>query len=826
MEKSTKIYQNLNDGWQLGSNDGNDWISAAVPGNVHLNLLRNELIPDPFFGQNESQLQWVAEKDWTYKMVFEPDKNILERKKIELFFHGLDTYADVYLNDKKVISANNMFHPWTADVKDIIATGMNEMVVHFRSPLKEVSSHMEAIDHGLPADNDQAGKTSPFTRKAPYHYGWDWGPCLVTSGIWKNVELIGWDDWHVDGVQIMNQNVSKEMAELSIELMVVSEIESDISVMVKESLTGRELEHEFPIKPGTNDLDCAFSIIDPELWWPIGHGDQPLHDFSITVQTNDKIEHHERKIGIRDVRINRDKDQKGESFEIHVNGMPIYSKGANWIPADSFVERLDRANYESLLKDATRANMNTLRIWGGGIYEPDVFYELCDEMGIMVWQDFMFACSMYPAHDAFLRSVEKEARYQVNRLKSHACIVLWCGNNEVASGWLSWGWKEELPESVWKDYGLLFHQLLPDICNELDPGRLYWPSSPGHGIDQSDDDQIYGKGDNHYWGVWHGGDEFEAFNDNVGRFMTEYGMQSFPDMRTIETFTKKEDRRLGSDVMNAHQKASLGTGNLLRYIEDHYRMNNSFDSVVGLSQVMQAQAIRSAVEAHRRNMPFCMGTLYWQFNDCWPVISWSSIDHGGNWKALHYLARRFFGPVLVSMRDLDEKGEVHIINDQHQGHDAELNIQLFNFDGELFCKESSDVEIRPFSSNIVQTLDKYDLLSGRDTSELVLRVELRSAGDLLSKSHLFFKRPKELNIPFPDHGHDVKQVNDKYEITIRSNSFLCQLHLRSSKVRGVFSDNYFDMLPNEIVVIEFDPYEGQHIDGSDIKIRTLYEMMN
>jgi len=826
LEKNTKIYQNLNDGWQLGSNDDNDWINAEVPGNVHLDLLRNELIPDPFFGQNESQLQWVAEKDWTYKMVFEPDKNILERKRIELFFHGLDTYADVYLNDRKVISANNMFHPWTVDVKDIIATGMNEMVIHFRSPLKEVSPHMEAMDHSLPADNDQAGKTSPFTRKAPYHYGWDWGPCFVTSGIWKNVELIGWDDWHVDGVQIMNQNVSKGIAELSIELMVVSEIESDISVMVNESLTGQEVEYEFPIKPGTNNLDCAFSIIDPELWWPIGHGDQPLHDFSITVQTNDKVEHHESKIGIRDIKIKRDRDQKGESFEIHVNGMPIYSKGANWIPADSFVERLTRADYERLLKDATRANMNTLRIWGGGIYEPDDFYELCDEMGIMVWQDFMFACSMYPAHEKFLRSVEREARHQVNRLKGHACIVLWCGNNEVASGWLSWGWKEELPRSVWKDYGLLFHQLLPNICNELDPGRLYWPSSPGHGIDQSDDDQIYGKGDNHYWGVWHGGDEFEAFDDNVGRFMTEYGMQSFPDMNTIKTFTKKEDRHLGSDVMNAHQKASLGTDNLLRYIEDHYRMNNSFESAVGLSQVMQAQAIRSAVESHRRNMPFCMGTLYWQFNDCWPVISWSSIDHGGNWKALHYLARHFFGPVLVSMRDLDGKVEVHIINDQHQGHDAELNIQLFNFDGEQLFKESFDFEIRPFSSNIVQTLDKDDLLGGRDTSELVLRVELRSAGDLLSKSHLFFKRPKELNIPIPDHDHDVKQVNDKYEITIRSNSFLCQLHLRSSKVRGVFSDNYFDMLPNEIVVIEFDPYDSQHIEGSDIKIRTLHEMMN
>tara|TARA_B110000003_G_scaffold236373_1_gene241014 strand:+ start:601 stop:3063 length:2463 start_codon:yes stop_codon:yes gene_type:complete len=818
--------QNLNVGWKLHLNNKEDWIDARVPGNVHLDHLENRKIPDPFFGQNEAELQWISDEDWTYKLMFEPDKDLMERKNIILFFHGLDTYADIFLNNIKVLSANNMFHPWSANVKDVLRDGMNNLEIHFRSPLKEVSGQMNSIDHALPADNDQAGKTSPYTRKAPYHYGWDWGPCLVTSGIWKEVELIGWEDWYVDQLQIKNKNVSKDTAELEVELTVLSDISEGISVCVRESLSGKDFKKIFRMEPGANDLSFTISIDNPDLWWPVGHGDQILHEFFLTIETKEREEHHERRLGIRDVKIRRDKDEKGESFEIHVNGIPIYSKGANWIPADYFVERLTRDDYKRLLNDAIRANMNTLRIWGGGIYESDHFYELCDEMGIMVWQDFMFACSMYPGNDEFLDSVEKEARYQVNRLKGYASVILWCGNNEIASGWLSWGWKEELPISVWQDYKKLFHELLPKVCNELDPERFYWPSSPGHGIDQSDEDQIYGKGDNHYWGVWHGGDEFDAFEDNVGRFMTEYGMQSFPATSTIESFADKKDRVLDSAIMNAHQKASLGTGNLMKYIEDQYRVTNDFDSVTGLSQIMQAESIRFAVEAHRRHMPYCMGTLYWQFNDCWPVISWSSIDYKGNWKALHYSARNFFKPVILSLRDLEDVVNVHVVNDRHYGLDAVVKIGLFGFNGDLLFEDSFSMEVKQFSSCIARSIDKTVLLDGRDLSTLVLRAELTSNRESLSKSHQFFKKPKELKIPPPEFEHEVKYLNGKYEITIRSSSFLYQLHFISSQVRGVFSDNYFNMLPNEVIVIEFEPYEDEQLEELGLKIRTLYEMMN
>ena len=822
----SKASQILHNGWEFQRFNTDSWYSATIPGCVHLDLFANDLIPNPFFRLNESQLQWISNENWTYRLTFQPSSKVLSKKNIEIFLHGLDTYADVNLNGTNVICANNMFHPWSAEIKDIINAGDNELLVQFRSPLKEVVEKMKSMDYTLPADNDQAGKTSPHTRKAPYHYGWDWGPCLVTSGIWKGVELIGWDDWHVNHFQISNKSVSKDNAELEVELEVIAEIQETFKITLSELITGNEYKKAFKMKDGINNFSFNISLTNPQLWWPYGHGDQILHHFFLTIETDNQLDYKERKIGIRDVTIKRASDQRGESFEIFVNNMPIFSKGANWIPADYFVERLQVEDYRRLLKDAIRANMNTLRIWGGGIYEPDHFYELCDEMGIMVWQDFMFACSMYPADESFLKSVKREARYQVERLKSHASIILWCGNNEVASGWLSWGWKEELPDSIWEDYRKLFHELLPKVCNELDPQRLYWPSSPCHGTDQSNQDQIYGKGDNHYWGVWHGGDDFNAFEDNVGRFMTEYGMQSFPSMSMVESFTHEKDRSLDSDVMNAHQKASLGTGNLMKYIEDYYRMNDDFESIVGLSQIMQAEAIRFAVEAHRRNMPYCMGTLYWQFNDCWPVISWSSIDYGGNWKALHYAARKFFSPILVSIKDLNDKIEIHVINDQHHEVESGIRLGLFNLNGDILFKDSSEINVEPFSSNIYRAFDKNDFLGGIDLSATVFRAELFVGGKVLSRAHQFFRRPKYLSIPSPEFDYKIERVRGKYVITIKSKSFLCQVHLISIKVRGVFSDNYFEMLPSEVQMIDFEPSENKELKKSELIIRTLHELMN
>ena len=338
---------------------------------------------------------------------------------------------------------------------------------------------MDHLNYRLPADNDQAGKTSPFTRKAPYHYGWDWGPCFVTSGIWKQVFICGWDSWYVKHLSIVNTKVTAHSAQLAMELEVFSEMNENATILVEEPKSETLLKIPIELKKGKNFFKEDFSITNPDLWWPSGHGDQPLYTFSVSVKSSTNHVQVLKRIGIRDVFIKRERDKKGRSFEIHVNGKPIFSKGANWIPADSFTTRIQLDDYKRLIATARDANMNTLRVWGGGIYEPDIFYELCDEMGIMVWQDFMFACSMYPAHQEFLASVKREAEYQVKRLKNHPSIILWCGNNEIASGWLSWGWKEELPSSIWDDYKKIFHDLLPNVCEKLDPEDSIGPVHQG-----------------------------------------------------------------------------------------------------------------------------------------------------------------------------------------------------------------------------------------------------------------------------------------------------------------------------------------------------------
>ena len=825
MKNNTR--QSLNNGWEFQCNGDPNWSKAEVPGCVHLDLFNLGKIPDPFFGTNEKELQWISEKEWNYRLFFVPDKELQKKKKKRLCFYGIDTYATVYLNGEKIIDANNMFHTWEADVTDIILPERNELMVQFRSPINEILPQLESMDYKLPAENDQAGGTSPYTRKAPFHYGWDWGPCFVTSGIWEKVELFGWDSWFIANVFIHQNTCDKTQAELTVRVDLKTDNNESGKIDIYESKSGIIQEHPFDMKEGDNQYYYTLTIDNPDLWWPAGHGDQPLYEFNIKVQSDGYEEQRTKRVGLRNVVIKREKDDKGESFEIHVNGQPVFAKGANWIPADSFTTRLSRKDYEILLQHAVKANMNTLRIWGGGIYEPDCFYDLCDELGILVWQDFMFACSLYPADDEFLKSVKKEIIYQINRLKDHPCIILWCGNNEVASGWLSWGWKDKLPESVWEDYKKLFHELIPETCNELDPSRLYWPSSPGHCLELPETDQVYGRGDNHYWGVWHGGDEFEAFEHNVGRFMSEYGMQSFPDLKTIKTFANEDDMNLQSDVMEVRQKASLGTGNLLKYIEQYYSMPNDFESIVQLSQIMQAEAIQTAVEAHRRNMPFCMGTLYWQFNDCWPAISWSSIDHQGNWKALHYTAKRFFSPVFLSIHESDNLIDICLINDQDHSINADLIIKLFSFDGSVLNEYSKNIEIPAISSSSAFKLNRDTLIGSHDQSAVVLQCELKKDGTLITRNNFFFVKPKDLKLDEPVFEHQYKMVEGRHFIIIHSYSFTYKLHIHCLNSNGVFSDNYFEMLPNETVEIEFEPTEYFNTDDHTFlfELKSIYDLM-
>ena len=822
------IKQLLNDNWYFRHKG--QWKISKVPGSVHLDLLFHNEIKDPFIGTNEKDVKWIGEKDWNYKLNFRAEKKIFEQKYILILFEGIDTYSEVFLNGQKILDTNNMFHPYTADVRPLLKTDINELLIKFRSPINEVLPKMKDLGYELPADNDQAGKTSPHTRKAPYHYGWDWGPSLVTSGLWKSVFLVGYEEFYLEEAMISNITCNKNLAKLKIELSIPSKVNISVTILLSEKKYSINKIINFSLKKGQNYIQEELLVENPDLWWPTGHGEQPLYSFKIEVSSGKNRIEKNKKIGIRKVFIKREVDAKGKSFEIYVNDVPIFSKGANWIPADSFTTRLDRNDYEKLIIAARDANMNTLRIWGGGIYEPDIFYELCDQYGIMVWQDFMFACSMYPADKDFLLSVEKEVRFQVSRLKSYSCIILWCGNNEIASGWLSWGWKEELPSKVYDDYETLFHQLLPDLCNELDPSRLYWPSSPGHDLQLPKEDQIYGSGDNHYWGVWHSGEPFEAFEQNVGRFMSEYGMQSFPSNKTIDSFATGKEKKIDSEVMNFHQKASLGTSNLMMYVEKYYSVPENFEKVVFLSQIMQAEAIKSAVETHRRNMPFCMGTLYWQFNDCWPGLSWSSVDYNGDWKAFHFVARHFYKPILACIKKTDSNIEVSIVNDLNKTLIVGLNIFISSFNGEVFFeKKIEGIEVKPTSSTIFYDFEiaPNGILDSINLKETVFYCEVLHYNKIISKNELFFLKPKDLKLKKPGYELSCKNSGENFLIIIEAKTFMYRLFLQAENVDGTFSDNFFHLRKGDSKEILFTLNKNnlnKKINENTFTIESLYDL--
>ena len=827
----TMIRQSLNSGWKFQEKSKADWYGATVPGCVHLDLLYNDLIPEPFYGTNEKDIQWVSDKDWVYRLIFHPDPELLKRDEILLTFHGLDTYAKVFLNGDKIIEANNMFHPWSADVTAQLENGENELLVHFASPINKVLPSLESKDYILPADNDQIKNTSPYTRKAPYHYGWDWGPSFATSGIWRSVELVGKGTWYIESAHISQEKISRQRAELSLEMCVESSTNTNAELTIADDRSGTDIVKTIPLTEGKNRLAQSIVINDPDLWWPVGHGEQNLYEFQIELRSEDCQHKLTKRAGLRDFKVQQKEDKQGTSFAFIVNGKPIFSKGANWIPADSFTTRLEKEDYRRLLISAVKANMNTLRVWGGGIYEADEFYDLCDEMGILVWQDFMFACSLYPGNKEFLDSVEKEARYQVDRLKDHPSIILWCGNNEIAWAWHNWGWKEKYPETVYsQDYNKLFHELLPNVCRELDPSRFYWPSSPGDGDSLPVTGQNYGSGDNHFWDVWHGGKDFQAFDDNIGRFMSEFGMQSFPDLKTVDSFCENKDKDLDSDVMKSHQKASLGNGNVVKYVEMYFPKPKDLDSFVVTTQMMAGQAIKSAVEAHRRSMPYCMGSLYWQLNDCWPVASWSSLDYDGNWKALHYYAREFFSPVLISVLEKDDNIYIFVVNDGESFEQAELEVKLVRFDGELVNSEKVEITIPANASSEVYKIATSMLLKDADSDNVLLRSSVTFNSKTISSNDYTFVRPKDLKLPKQDFSFDYKKEQGKHIIYIEALSFLYQMHILCSNDSGNFSKNFFEMVPGDLVKIEYHPSDNfmknHKTESLDFKCDSLFGLIN
>jgi len=821
----------LDHGWQFrqvaaAQDPEANWLPAAVPGDVHLDLLANKKIPDPFYRDNESKLQWIDQEAWEYRTTFEVTPALLARANVDLVFDGLDAASQVYLNGVQVLTADNMFRIWRVPAKAHLHAGKNLLRVLFPSPIE--AAQQAASSDAFRLRSKVEDKT--YIRKAAYEYGWDWGPRFVTSGIWRPVRLEAWDKVRIADFAIRQRDISREVAHID------AEVEVEASAAGPARITVNHWGHGAPIagmppsvtrvvtlRAGRNIIDLPIEITQPKLWYPAGYGDQARYDFTATVSAGQGIaESKSATAGLRTVILHRELDKWGRSFELVVNGIPVFAKGADVIPFDSFPNRVTTADYRRILESAVDANMNTIRHWGGGYYESDEFYQICDELGLMVWQDFQFGNDWQPGTYAFKLNIEAEADDQVRRLRNHPSIVLWSGNNETEIA-MNWAPRPALPADVrylmWQDYLTEFSGILPRVVARLDAETPYWSSSPSS--DYEPVSPVFHSGDDHIWDVWHGRVPFSTYETHHSRFVTEYGFQSFPEMKTVEAFTQPEDRTsIFTPVMLAHQKNNEGNDIIHNYLLKDYAEPKDFPSFLYVSQVLQAEGIKIGAEHFRRSRPETMGSIFWQLNDCWPVASWSSIDYYGRWKALQYYARRFYAPILVSPHVEDGSVKFYIVSDQTWPQAGNLWVRLMDFDGKVLLEEKHPVKVDPLSSKVYLEwpLKKLANAGGSDTAHVFIQAELWGADAEISHNIVYLAPTKEIHLKpavlavkvQPGSlalarprltGEKPGSSSVDFTVSITSPVLARSVYLSFGDLDAKVSDNYFDILPGETVNI-------------------------
>lgn len=825
----------LHSSWQFSKYGSDEWLPATVPGTVHQDLMALGKLPDPFYGMNEKEIQWVEDEDWLYRTSFVLSEEQLAHQEIFLAFDGLDTYADVSLNGACILKADNMFVGYRVPVKQVLRSGENKLLIRFRSPIREAMPQWETNGFIYPAANDhRAERVSIFTRKAPYSYGWDWGIRMVTCGIWRPVRLEFANQAEIDDYFVCQQSVTSDRAEVDNRLEIRNLGNEIREAQVKVTYAygqeeSRSVEQTVRLQPGLNTVSLPLTIESPHLWMPNGWGEAALYDFRASVcMDGETVASQQHRIGLRSIRVVNEEDSLGMSFYFEVNGIPMFAKGTNLIPSDALLPRVTRERYVRLLEDVQAANMNMIRVWGGGVYEDDALYEEADKRGILVWQDFMFACTPYPHDPAFLKQVSEEVVYNIKRLRNHASLAMWCGNNEVGEGMKYWGWKRKYGPEIYQQladgYDILFRKLLPEKVKELDPGRFYLESSPyeaNWGRPES-----WKRGDSHNWGTWYGQKPFESLDTEIPRFMSEFGFQSFPEMKTIRTFAAPEYYDMESPVMNAHQKSSIGNFLIKKTMERYYRVPEKFEDLVYLGLVLQGHGMRQGMEAHRRNRPYCMGSMIWQLNDSWPVVSWSAIDYYGNWKALHYQSRRAFAPVLVDAIREGDKLRYYVLSDVLQTKDIVLQMELMDFKGKILRRHRIEGKLPINSSVLFYEEDWNQAFAACDTTTSFIHMTLKDANSrqVLSDEVYYPVFPKSQHLPQAKISYKMKKKDGAYELTLKSDQLARDVFIEVP-IQGVrFSDNFFDLLPGVSRKIRVTSGDGSPLENLTVSIHQLSDI--
>ncbi len=808
--------QSLNGIWQLYQSGTEKAISATVPGCVHTDLLANNLIPDPFYRDQELEQFWIGETDWQYQRVFTVDDALLAHEQVLLRCAGLDTLATLTLNDTLIAKTDNMFRSYEFDIKSLLKAGENKLVIDFAAPFT-FAKKMDA-ERG-----EMAGWVEPmrinsgaWIRKEPCNFGWDWGPKTVTSGIWRDIELVAFNTARLTDIHVLQTHDNGKVS-LSVDISTEHISTKPLTANVSLGLDGTNLI-ELELSVDADKTSIELDVPDPQLWWLNNMGEQPLYDLRVTLKDDDlELGTISKRIGLRTLELVTEPDEWGESFEFRCNGVPFFAKGANWIPASPYPGSTEKDSYEMLIKAAVDANMNMLRVWGGGIYEEDVFYDLCDEMGIAIWQDFIFACGTYPSFDEdFMANVREEVTDNVKRLRDHACIALWCGNNEIEQGMPGDDWKASMS---WEDYERLFDELIADIVKELAPHSSYWPGSPHSPCGDREDWGNQTCGDTHLWDVWHGKAPFEWYRGRQDRFCSEFGFQSFPEPETVYEFTIPEDRNITSFVMEHHQRSGIGNSTIIHYLLDWFRLPTSFENTIWLSQILQGMAMKYAVEHWRRNMPRTMGTLYWQHNDMWGVASWASLDWKGNWKALHHMARRFYAPILLSgVEDMNTNMvEMHLTSDLLKHMNATLSWTVTDLQGKTLLRDERAV-VTPINDAIcVHSIDLSDIVAEHSGRGILTWLSLEVEGKIISSDLVLLSRPKHMMLLQPEIDVRVDKNDDNLH-TVTLTSSIPALYTWLELPGAKFSDNFFHLQPDV-------PHTLRVTGGNiaDLQVQSLYD---
>ncbi|RCS30709.1 glycoside hydrolase family 2 protein [Rhodanobacter denitrificans] len=818
------------------------WRTAHVPGSVQTDLLAAGAVGDPFWRANEAALQWIGLADWQYELPLAIDAATLRHDHVELVFDGLDTFADVSLNGHRLLAADNMFRRWRVPVKNVLRAGGNTLLVTLHSPITRMQPWLLRQPYALPGEFDSAfgdepkgRQTSNYVRKASYQYGWDWGPRYVTEGIWQPVRLETWDDLRLADFHIAQRHVDADVAQLLAQF----DIRADHAGQARLRLTWSgpdnsrgSVMQEASLAAGDNHLELPVRIGHPQRWWPAGYGAPNLYRFRADVIVAGKVVASiERDTGLRSVELRRQHDRWGRSFTFVVNGVPIFAKGANLIPLDSFPERVTGARMQQVLESARDANMNMLRVWGGGYYQSDAFYAMADRLGLMIWQDFMFGGAVPPYDAAFRENARIEATEQVVRLRDHPSIVLWCGNNEVETGWESWPDRKKFAQAIGPterarvEHGMrtLFGETLRGVVRRYAPDVPYWATSPGTDFDGPAN--VPDDGDMHVWDVWAGSAPIEDYLKTTPRFQSEYGLQSFPALATIRSFAAPADLSPDSPVMRAHQKFDGGNGNrrLLFYIRKYYGEPKDFASFVYLSQVMQAEGIELAADHLRSARPQSMGSLYWQLNDVWPGASWSSIDYFGRWKALQFHARRFYAPLRVVPIRRGGRTEVFLVSDRTSPLHARLRTRVMDMEGRLLHERTDEVQVPALASTRAVGLTDAALLQGADPHRSFAVFELVAQGGPVSRHLLFFEPALALQLPDPGLHAELADDGHGIVLSLRAERLAREVWVDFGPLDAKVSDNALDLLPGERVELRVGSTAGIASLRDALHVHSLFD---